>query len=647
MATNFTFTANTATGGVYDWTTGANWGAVGYPVGQTDVAIITVAGTYTVQLDTTSLSSIGLSTLELNNPNGTLALGSNSIALYDKTSLSGAAGDPTNTPLVLQAGTITDAGGTITARNSLQTGNAGTLSVDGVVTGYGVWGGNFAGTGSVIANGGKLELVNSVAPTTTITNTITNTITTTTTNIFEVAGGAGSILQLDSAVATGVNIGFASTGGGVLEIQNVGAFQGTIVGLGESTGNTPTGTNYIDVNAAVTSASISGNSIVLTGATGPLGTLALGAAPPVGAQVAWATDATLGGTDIFLSSTVCYAAGTHLLTDQGEVAVEAIAEGMRLMTLQGEARVPLPVTWVGRMRVDLARHPRPEAAAPIRIRRHAIAQNVPQRDLLVSPDHCLFLDGRLFVARSLVNGMSIVQDFSPPAITYYHIETERHAVALAENLPAETYLDTGNRAYFDNSGVALLLHPEFTVNAGLRCWQEDACAPLAITPEEREPVWRRLADRAIAQGYAAPQVDTTTDPDLRLVVAGQDLRPLPVRDGNYRFVLPRGAASVRLRSRAARPTAALPWIEDARTLGVSVARIVLRTATQVQDIPVDHPGLRQGWWAVEADSAGISRWTNGDATLPLPPVFGPCTLEVTLRHATTYALPDAPARKVA
>ena len=632
MAVNFTFTTAVPTGGVYDWTTDANWGAFAFPEGQTENAIITAPGTYTIQLDTTNLSSIGLSVLQLNDASGTLALGANGIALYDKYNLSGSLGDPTNTPLLLQAGTITDAGGTITAKNSLQTGNAGTLLVDGVVTGYGVWGGNFNGTGSVIASGGKLELVNSV---------------TSTTNGFDVASAAGSILQLDSAVAAGVNVGFASAGSGVLEIRNVGAFQGTIVGLGESTGNTPTGTNYVDVNAAVTGASISGNNIILTGATGPLGTLALGTAPPVGAQVAWASDATLGGTDIFLSSTVCYAAGTHLLTDQGDVAVEAIAEGMRLITLQDEARVPLPVTWVGRMRVDLARHPRPETAAPIRIRRHAIAPNVPQRDLLVSPDHCLFLDGRLFVARSLMNGMSIVQDFSLPAITYSHIETERHAVALAENLPAETYLDTGNRAYFDNSGVALLLHPEFTVNAGLRCWQEDACAPLAVTPEEREPVWRRLADRAIAQGYAAPQVETTTDPDLRLIVAGQDLRPLPARGGSYRFVLPRGAASVRLCSRAARPTAALPWIEDARTLGVSVARIVLRTGTQSQDIPVDHPGLRQGWWAVEADGAGLSRWTNGDATLPLPPVFGPCTLEVTLRHATTYALAAVPARKVA
>ena len=166
MASVFTFTANVQTSGAYNWSTPSNWGAVTYPLGQTVVALITAPGTYTVRLDTGLLGGGGLSTLELNDSTGTLALGANSISLYDKSSLSGAAGDPTNTPLLLQAGTITDAGGTITARNSLQTGNAGTLLVNGLVSGYGVWGGNFNGTGSVVASGGKLELVNSVTSTT-------------------------------------------------------------------------------------------------------------------------------------------------------------------------------------------------------------------------------------------------------------------------------------------------------------------------------------------------------------------------------------------------------------------------------------------------------------------------------------------------
>jgi hypothetical protein len=33
-------------------------------------------------------------------------------------------------------------------------------------------------------------------------------------------------------------------------------------------------------------------------------------------------------------------------------------------------------------------------------------------------------------------------------ITYWHVECARHEVLLAEGLPAESYLDTGNRGAF-------------------------------------------------------------------------------------------------------------------------------------------------------------------------------------------------------
>jgi hypothetical protein len=39
----------------------------------------------------------------------------------------------------------------------------------------------------------------------------------------------------------------------------------------------------------------------------------------------------------------------------------------------------------------------------------------------------------------------------------------RHAVILAEGLPAESYLDTGNRAAFSNGGDAIAAHPEFAL----------------------------------------------------------------------------------------------------------------------------------------------------------------------------------------
>ena len=101
------------------------------------------------------------------------------------------------------------------------------------------------------------------------------------------------------------------------------------------------------------------------------------------------------------------------------------------------------VTWIGERRVDLARHPDPAKAAPIRIAARAITAGAPSRDLLVSPDHCLFIDGVLIPAKLLVNGGTIVQEIARARIRYFHVELDRHSVVLAENLATESYLDTG------------------------------------------------------------------------------------------------------------------------------------------------------------------------------------------------------------
>ena len=626
MASVYTFTAATPTGGLYDWNAKSNWiinggAGVNYPFGQTAAALITAAGAYTVVLNFSTINTFGgLGALEINDSGATLALGANNLTLKDATNLTGSGGG-TGDPLVLLAGMITDGGGTLIADNSLVTA-AGTITDDGAIIGFGTIEGILTGSGSVQASGGTLEL------TTAVTSTATG---------FDV-GAPGSVLKFDSSVAAGVNVDFGSAIGGVIEISNPGAFAATIGGLAEGTGITPNA-NYIDVNATVTDATLVGNTITLFSGVSQVGTLALSAPPPGGSFVDWATDATRGGTDIFLSSTpVCYAEGTHILTDAGEVPVEEITEGMRVITLQGSEQVPSHVTWVGRMHVHLARHPRRAAAAPVRIRRHAFADNVPHRDLLVSPEHCLYIDDKLFVARSLLNGTTIVQDMTLPDVTYYHIETARHAVILAEGLAAETYLDTGNRPYFDNSGMALMMHPEFHVNAGLRCWKEDACAPLAISPAEREPVWRRLAARAEALGLIVPTRPATEDPDLRLMAGERVLRPVTVRPDCYVFVVPRATGSVRLLSRAAAPVDLHPWIEDQRRLGVCVARVVLHSAGTEDCIGADHPALTAGWWAIEGTSDARCRWTDGDATVRIPPADGPTVIEIRLRGRTDYAL---------
>src|SRR5262245_27938575 len=76
--------------------------------------------------------------------------------------------------------------------------------------------------------------------------------------------------------------------------------------------------------------------------------------------------------------------------------------------------------------------------------------NVSGRELWVSPEHSLYLDGVLVQARDLVNGMTIAQADKVEAVEYFHIELDEHDIVFAEGAPAETFVDCDNRLMFGN-----------------------------------------------------------------------------------------------------------------------------------------------------------------------------------------------------
>jgi hypothetical protein len=335
---------------------------------------------------------------------------------------------------------------------------------------------------------------------------------------------------------------------------------------------------------------------------------------------------------------ICYARGTMIRTPDGEQPVEKLRPGRRVMTLVDGREVPQTVTWLGHRRLGLAGHPKPETAAPIRILRGAFADNMPHRDLVVSPDHAIFVDGKLICARQLVNGTTIRQEFDWTAVDYYHVELDSHAILLAEGLPAESYIDTGNSGFFANADAPLVLHPDLTDESDYPTREAGSCVPFVWDEASVRPVWQRLAERAAFIGQPVPQRATTTDAGLLLLFKGRSVKPVYGDDRLVIFTVPRGARDVRLVSRAQSPTAARPWLEDRRRLGVRVARIVLRSAEEVREVSVDHPDLAKGWWAIERDGQAICRWTDGEAELPLPAMRGDVMLEVHLAGMMTYVM---------
>ncbi len=317
----------------------------------------------------------------------------------------------------------------------------------------------------------------------------------------------------------------------------------------------------------------------------------------------------LSGTDISVNAlgpngimvtVACFAEGTRIATEDGNVAVESLRPGQRVTLAGGGTR---EVVWTGHRDIDTARHPRPHDVQPIRVVADAFAPGQPAVDLRLSPDHAVFVDGVLIPIRYLLNGRTIVQE-SVARVSYWHVELDRHDVLLAEGLPAESYLDTGNRTSFEEAPVTSL-HANFAPVA-MDVWDQDACARLVTSGVELEAARSFLAARAEHLGHRITQ-----DPDLHLLADGVLVAPSSRRGNRVHFALRRPCHSLRLVSLAAVPAHVTDCNPDHRRLGVCV------TAISVDGVRLDLATLGAGWHEVEPQADGAWRWTDGDAALPV------------------------------
>jgi len=179
--------------------------------------------------------------------------------------------------------------------------------------------------------------------------------------------------------------------------------------------------------------------------------LATGTSLTIDTSVGWNLAGTNYGATAYAEdgnpTPACFMTGTMIATPSGEVAVETLKAGDVVTLTDGRIA---PVSWLGRQTVSTVSAD-PLRVSPIRIKANALADGIPSRDLLLSPDHALLVDGILAQAGALVNGVSIVRETEvPESFTYYHVEVADHALILAENTPAETFIDNVDRMAFDN-----------------------------------------------------------------------------------------------------------------------------------------------------------------------------------------------------
>ncbi len=339
------------------------------------------------------------------------------------------------------------------------------------------------------------------------------------------------------------------------------------------------------------------------------------------------SDGSVTSSTTLTVTATCFLPGTLIATPSGEVAVERLSAGDVVSVLEHGRPVARPVVWVGRGGMDAARFDHCDEAFPVRIRKDAFAVGMPVRDLLVTPEHCILTEAGLVPARMLVNGASILIDRGLPEYEFFHIELDAHGILLAEGLAAESYLDTGNRRLFADGSAHVGIQRLPTM-----------AAPLAVSRELVEPIWTGLAERASLLGFERPDdAPALTDrPDLRLLLDdGVELACCWNDAQHFMFQIPSGARPVRLLSRTAVPARVIgPFVDDRRTLGVAVEKLVLWAGFNDTVVPASELAL-DGWYQVEGDR----RWTNGMASLDLRAAEEITYLDVHL--ASTALYPDA------
>jgi hypothetical protein len=206
---------------------------------------------------------------------------------------------------------------------------------------------------------------------------------------------------------------------------------------------------------------------------------------------------------------------------------------------------------------------------PVRFRAGSLGGGRPLRDLLVSPEHAMFLDGVLVPAKFLVNGATIVIEADLPSVEYFHLELPAHDLVIAEGAACESFVDDDSRQLFDNAAEYAQLYPNAPAPG-------NTCAPKLEAGSLLQAIRRRL-DQGRVQEVSLSRV------------------------GIHRIAVRPGVSAVRLLTHGCYASG------DTRRLGVAVGRLRIDGET----LPLTDPRLSTGWHACEAGW----RWTDGAALL--------------------------------
>jgi len=482
---------------------------------------------------TVSIAGIGV----LLSGGGTLSNGSTGVIQGYEAVVISEAGTVTNAGLItasgagytvyLAQGGSLDNTGTIQGHSGVSLGTAGTVTNEALINataGYGIR----LQAGGVVGNTGTIQGTGGVYVGAGTASTVTNAGT--------IDGGGNDAVKFESGNASSMLIvdpgasftGAISGGGGTIDLA--AGDGGTLGGFGVNITNFSTLTFATNADWTVSASyneSSSGFGFMPITGFAPGDTIEL-----TGVALNQASTYDAGGSGLYVNNgdgagvylnvqggdysvgafvvtnnagntyiVDCFAAGTHIATLNGDMPIEDLAAGDLVNAhFSGTA----PVKWIGRRHVDCTRHPDPRKVWPVRVAAGTFGPCQPSRDLTLSPNHAVYVNGDLIPISRLINGLSIVQ-VPVDEVTYYHVELAEHDLLLAEGLLAESYLDVGDRANFANGGEQLRLYPDFATTSPdvAAAWETRGCAPLILHGPRLEAVRSWLNEIALPQLLAA------------------------------------------------------------------------------------------------------------------------------------------------
>ncbi|MGO4909319.1 Hint domain-containing protein [Pseudorhodobacter sp. W20_MBD10_FR17] len=142
----------------------------------------------------------------------------------------------------------------------------------------------------------------------------------------------------------------------------------------------------------------------------------------------------------------CFTPGTLIATPKGEVPVESLKAGDRIITRDNGIQ---ELRWIGQRKFDWAHLIANQHLRPIMVRRGSLGNGLPERDMMLSPNHrvlvsndrtALYFDERevLVAAKHLIGGKGIFEVESI-GTTYIHLMFDQHEVVLSDGAWTESF----------------------------------------------------------------------------------------------------------------------------------------------------------------------------------------------------------------